>query len=406
MILSFFKNLGRDLFRQPLRTVLTLSGVVWGTFAIVLLLAFGGSVQKQSMKSMRGRSIVIVWPRTTTMAYKGFIKGKAIRISPEIVDKIKSKIPAIRQASPEYVESKKIRYAGEEVFNTVRGINVEYRAMRKTIPARGRWLNESDMQYKRRVCFLGNTIAENLFGDEDPVGKQIFIQGMPFMVVGVMIEKIQAGNYSGQPDEHCVFMPWTTFQAIFGSKYVRNFIFRPWDSRDSKIVTKQVRRTLGDMIGFSPQDKDALFVWDDNDIENSMKLFFLAFNIFLGILGTFTLMVGGTGVASIMLVVVEERTREIGIKLAVGAKRRTILLQFFAEALTVILFGGALGFFNAALVLNLLPLEMIEDYVGIPQINPLVGIVTVLILLAIGTISGMIPARRAASTNPVEALRG
>ena len=120
MIVSFFKNLFRDLYRQPLRTVLTLSGVVWGTFAIVLLLAFGNSVQKQSMKSMRGRSIVIVWQGTTTIPYKGFIKGKRVRITPQNVLSLKQKLPEIRQASPEYVESKRIRYKTEELLNSVR----------------------------------------------------------------------------------------------------------------------------------------------------------------------------------------------------------------------------------------------------------------------------------------------
>ncbi|MFC2155179.1 ABC transporter permease [Acidobacteriota bacterium] len=207
MIISFFRNLSRDLYRQPLRTVLTLSGVVWGTFAIVLLLAFGNSVQKQSMKSMRGRSITIVWPQTTTIPYKGFTKGKRVRIAPRDVLRLKKKIPEIRQASPEYVESKRIRYKREELLNSVRGVNVEYRAMRKSIPARGRWLNETDMKNKRRVCFLGDTITKNLFHEEEPVGKQIFIEEAPFTVIGIMIKKIQAGNYSGQLDEHCVFMP-------------------------------------------------------------------------------------------------------------------------------------------------------------------------------------------------------
>jgi putative ABC transport system permease protein len=380
--------------------------VVWGTFAIVLLLAFGNSVQKQSGKTMRGRSIVIVWPQRTTMPYRGFTKGKRVRITPENVNQLKQKIPEIRQASPEYVESKRIRYKKEELLNSVRGINVEYREMRKTIPAKGRWLNEIDMKNKRRVCFLGNTIAETLFHEEEPVGKQVFIEGVPFTVIGVMIDKIQAGNYAGQIDEHCVFMPWTTFEAIFGAKYVGTFIFRPWDPLKSKDLIQKVREYLGNMIGFSPEDKDALFIWDDNDIENSLKIFFLAFNIFLGLLGAFTLLVGGIGVASIMLVVVEERTREIGIKLAVGAKRKNILWQFFSESLLIILFGGGVGFFNAALLLSLIPVEKIKDYVGIPKINPLVGIVTILVLLIIGTISGIIPARRAASTNPVEALRG
>ena len=166
-----------------------------------------------------------------------------------------------------------------------------------------------------------------------------------------------------------------------------------------------MREELGEMAGFSPDDNDALFVWDWTEFEKSFSIFFLAFNIFLGVIGSFTLLVGGVGVASIMLIVVEERTKEIGIKLAVGAKRRHVLWQFFAESLAIVLLGGGLGFLFAALVLRVLPAERIEDFVGNPQINPAVGVATVLILLAIGVISGMMPARRAASTNPIEALR-
>ena len=166
-----------------------------------------------------------------------------------------------------------------------------------------------------------------------------------------------------------------------------------------------MREKLGDMAGFSPDDKDALFIWDWTEFEKSFSIFFLAFNIFLGVIGSFTLLVGGVGVASIMLVVVEERTKEIGIKLAVGAKRRHVLCQFFAESLSIVLFGGGLGFLLAVVVLKAIPIEKIKDFVGIPLIDPAVGVVTILILLAIGVISGLMPARRAASTNPIEALR-
>jgi putative ABC transport system permease protein len=166
-----------------------------------------------------------------------------------------------------------------------------------------------------------------------------------------------------------------------------------------------VREYLGEKAGFSPDDEDALFVWDWTEFEKSFSIFFMAFNVFLGLIGSFTLLVGGVGVASIMLVVVEERTKEIGIKLAVGAKRRHILWQFFSESLTIILIGGGLGFLLAALVLKAIPAEKIKEYVGAPYINPAVGVATVLILLIIGIVSGIRPAQRAASTNPIEALR-
>jgi putative ABC transport system permease protein len=407
MIFTFFRNLFRDLKRQPLRTSMTLSGVGWGTFAVVLLLAFGSAVGRQNMISFRGvgQGFVIAFPASTTLPYQGLPKGRLVRLTPEQVILAGQKIPGIKRTAFEFTASRPIRYSREDVLNTVRGVTVEYGDIRNIIAGEGRYLNETDIALKRRVCVLGNTVTGNLFHKEEAVGRTISIEGIPFTVVGVMKKKIQTSMFSGQRDEHCAFIPWTTYSALYGDKYVGSFIFQPANPAASKRITRLVREDLGNRAGFSPDDKDALFVWDWTEVERSFSIFFLAFNIFLGVIGAFTLMVGGVGVASIMLVVVEERTREIGIKLAVGAKRRHILWQFFAESLTIILFGGGMGFLFAALVLRVLPIEKIKDYVGIPELNPAVGVTTILILLAIGIISGLVPARKAASTNPIEALR-
>lgn len=396
-----------DLYRQPLRTFLTLSGVVWGTFAIVLLLAFGDGLKKSSMKSMHGmgEGIVIVWPGVTTLSYKGITKGKQVRLTSEQVMEMKQKVRDIRRLSPEFRRNKRIRYKKEEYNNTVRGVNGEYQYMRNEIAVKGRFLNEIDVENKRRVCFIGNTIAKNLFHDEEPVGKKVFVEGVPFVVIGVLIRKIQNSNYSGQRDEHCLFIPYTTFASLYGQKYVDNIIIQPWPGQSVPVIA-DTREYLGNKIGFSPEDNDALFIWDFTDFEKSLNAFFLAFNIFLAMIGSFTLLVGGVGVASIMLVVVEERIKEIGVKLAVGAKRKQILRQFFSEALIIILMGGIIGFIFAASVLKLVPVELIEDFVGVPKINVTVGVVTILILLAVGSVSGLMPARKAASTDPIEALRG
>jgi putative ABC transport system permease protein len=407
VILIFFRNLFRDLRRQPLRTSLTLSGVGWGTFAVVLLLAFGSAVSRQNIKSFRGvgQGFVIAFPASTTLAYHGLPKGRPVRLTPEQVILTGRKVPGIKRMAFEFTATRPIRYGREDVLNTVRGATVEYGDIRNIIAGEGRYINDTDIVQKRRVCLIGNTIKDNLFHKEEAVGRTLFIEGVPFTVVGVMKKKIQTSNFSGQRDEHCAVIPWTTYSALFGDKYIGSMIFQPANPAASKRITRLVREDLGNRAGFSPDDKDALFVWDWTEFEKSFSIFFLAFNVFLGVIGSFTLLVGGVGVASIMMVVVEERTKEIGIKLAVGARRRYILWQFFAESLTIVLFGGGLGFLFAVLVLRVIPVEKIKDYVGIPEINPAVGVATILILLVIGIVSGMAPARRAASTNPIEALR-
>ncbi len=410
MIAIFFRNLFRDLIRQPLRTALTLSGVVWGTFSVVLLLAFGDSVSKAQIKRFHGmgQGIVLVFPSQTTLPWQGFLKGKAVRITPEMVEEIPDKVPGIEIISPEFVGGRLIRHGRNEFRNTVRGVNPQFELMRNTIAAKGRFLDPEDMAARKRVCFIGDVLATDLFATDEPVGQSVFIDSVPFTVVGVMRTKLQSSNYNGQRDERCAFIPWTTYASLYGNKYISNFIFRPLDTGRSKAVTEDIKGHLSKLIGFSPADPDALSVWDTLEFEKQFTTFFLAFTIFLGVIGSFTLLVGGVGVASIMRVVVDERTREIGVKLAVGARRRTILWQFFSESLVIMLLGGLIGFGLSTAVLQAakaFPEGGFTDFVGVPVLNPLVVVTTVFILLAIGVIAGMIPARTAASTDPIEALR-
>jgi len=409
MIAIFFRNLARDLMRQPMRTILTLSGVIWGTFSVILLIAFGESVGKAQKKRFHGmgHGIVLMFPSQTTLPYKGFQKGKPIRITPEQVENIPDKVSDIEIISPEFIRSSRMRYKRQEYLNTVRGINPSFELMRNIIPEKGRFINPLDMKERRRVCLIGNVLAADLFTTDDPLGKSIFIEGVPFTVIGVMAEKLQSSNYNGNRDERCAFIPWTTFSALYGTKYVSDIIFRPLDFNRSVAVTQGIKEHLSKLIGFDPQDPDAIFVWDTLEMEKSFQTFFIAFNIFLGVIGSFTLLVGGVGVASIMMVVVEERSREIGVKLAVGARRRTILFQFFSESLTIMLVGGFVGFAFSGAVVRLVQSmpENVTQFVGTPQISPLVAVSSISILLLIGTVAGFIPAKNAASTNPIAALR-
>lgn len=410
MLAAFFRNLGRDLIRQPLRTVLTLSGVVWGTFSVVLLVAFGQSVGRAQVKRFHGMGtgIVLLFPSRTTLPWQGLQKGKPVRITPEQVEDLTDKVPGIELISPEFVQGRRIRFERQEYLSTIRGVNPSFELMRNTIAARGRFINSTDMEERRRVCLIGDVLASDLFSGGDPLGRQILIEGVPFTVVGVMAKKLQSSNYNGNRDERCAFIPWTTFSALYGQKYVSNIIFRPLEPVRSQAVLGDIKRHFAKLIGFDPADTDAIADWDTVENERMFSTFFVAFNVFLGVLGAFTLLVGGVGVASIMMVVVEERTREIGVKLAVGARRRTILLQFFGESLAIMLLGGFVGFALSTFVIRAIEtvnLPSVTDFVGTPALSPPVVASTILILLGIGTISGLIPARRAASTNPIAALR-
>jgi putative ABC transport system permease protein len=202
-----------------------------------------------------------------------------------------------------------------------------------------------------------------------------------------------------------VFIPASTFSAVFGAIHVRNIIFTPKDSRDSKEVMAQVRETLGKKYKFDPTDEDAVEMWDTTEMDKFMFYFFLAFNIFMGLIGSFTLAVGGIGVANIMYIVVQERVREIGVKRAVGAKRNMILFQFFFESMFIVAFGSAIGFAIAIGVTQLMAYLPIQEFVGTPVISIEVAIATALVLAVVGVTSGLMPARRAANLDVVEALR-
>ena len=405
----FLRNLVRDLLRQPLRTALTLSGVVWGTFSVILLIAFGDFVSKAQIKRFHGmgQGIVLVSPSRTTLPWQGFLKGKPVRVTPEMVEAIPEKVAGIEYISPEFVGRGILRNGRNEFNNTIRGINPVFERMRNTIAETGRFIDPEDMAQRKRVAFIGDVLAKNLFGDVPAVGRTVFIDRVPFTIVGVMRKKTQNSNYNGQRDELCAFIPWTTFAALYGNKYVSNVIFRPADFGRNKAVMGDIKKHLAKLIGFSPEDPDALGIWDTLDFEKQFRTFFIAFTVFMAVIGSFTLLVGGVGVASIMRVVVEERTREIGIKLAVGARRKTILRQFFAESLMIMLVGGILGFVLSGLALQAAKAfpGQFTEFVGVPVLNPLVIVSTIFILLAIGVVAGMIPARAAASTDPIAALR-
>ena len=394
------------------RTAMTMFGIIWGTLTVVLLLAFGVGVKKQMSINMHGigEGLVIVWPGQTSIPYEGYGKGRPIRLNEDDIEMIRANVQEIKYISPEFSKWGSPIRVGDKINRpNISGIIPEYAIMRSIRPEPGgRWLNDLDIEQNRRVVFIGNKLRDFLFGENaDAIGKYVYIEETPFLVVGVMLDKTQNSSYSSR-DQDRAFIPMTTFKSIFGFKYLNNFVYQITGPLVSAQAKKNVYAAVAKKFKFDPNDKETLGIWDTTEFDTFIFYFNLGFNIFMGLMGVVTLIVGGIGLANIMYVIVQERTREIGIRRSVGAKSRNIFGQLLLEAFVVIGIGAVIGFVLALILINLIaaiPVQEFREAVGVPVFDPWVAIITVLILGMVGFLAGFFPARRAAKLNVIDCLR-
>lgn len=397
-----------DIRRHRMRTTLTVLGIAWGTVAVVVLLAFGVGLERQTRKNFHGlgEQIVLLFGGRTTVPHAGFPDGRSIRLREEDGALLRSEIPDIVQLSPEFSErGTPMRRGRESASPNITGVYPVYGELRNVIADRGgRFLNRLDMEQRRRVAVLGDDLRELLFGEEDAVGRTVHVGDTPFLVVGVMKPKIQNSSYNSR-DEDRIFIPASTHRAVFGGRHVANLVYRTRSADRTEAVEERVYQVLGRKYRFSAGDEDALGVWDTSEFEQEFDYLFLGFRIFFAIVGSFTLSVGAIGVANIMYIVVRERTPEIGLRRSVGATRRDILLQFFGEAFGIVALGAVAGLVASVGIVEMLGMLPMDDFVGTPTISPTVLGVTLLLLAAISFLAGLFPARRAAELDPVECMR-
>ncbi|MCI0707254.1 MAG: ABC transporter permease [Ignavibacteriae bacterium] len=405
--LTIVKEFWQDLKAQKLRAFLTMFGIVWGTVAIIVLISFGVGFQRQMSINMHGmgESIAIVWPGRTTKAWEGFGTGRPMSFIEEDTRLLAKLVPNIKTISPEYGRWTTAR-VGENILNSlVSGIYPTYADMRNIIPQMGgRFINDLDIEHRRRVCLIGDKVKEYLFADSSAIGKVIYISSVPFTVVGVMQPKTQNSSYNSR-DRDRIFIPSTTFSSVFGVIRLSNIIYQVKDPTLGEETVEDVRSVLGRKYKFDPTDRDAAWIWDTTQMDKFFFYFFLGFNIFMGLIGSFTLGVAGVGVANIMYIVVQERIKEIGIKRAVGAKKINVLSQFFLETFFIIFLGSSIGFVIAVGIIQILQFLPIKDFVGTPVLSMEVVIATASILGLIGLAAGLMPARKAANLDVVECLR-
>jgi putative ABC transport system permease protein len=404
--LTFLRQLIQDVRQQKLRTALTLLGITWGTVSVALLVAFGEGLQKRVEKNQHGmgEGVVIVWPARTSIPFEGLGKGRAIRVTEDDIEALRREVPEAN-FSGEYGRGNSVlRHQRVRLTPQLTAASPIYSLMRNLIPSEGgRYVNDLDVDRRRRVVFLGYKLKNDLFGSAEAIGRTVMIDNIPFLVVGVLQEKEQDSNYNGQ-DKDAAFMPGTTYRALYGARRVDNFIFQAKDSAQTETVKKHVYAVLGQRLKFDATDKEALGMWDTTEGEKMLRTVFIGLRLFLGIVGSFTLIVGGIGVSNIMYVVVEERTREIGLKMAVGAKPRWVMGQFLLETLMLTAVGGTLGFLFTIGVIAVFP-SSLDKFVGTPEASPFVVLTTTALLGLIGLVAGYFPARRAAFLDPVVALK-
>jgi len=408
MALGSIKQFLNDMRRQKLRTILTMFGIFWGTCSIVLLFAFGKGIGDAQIKSQKGlgENIAIVWPGITSIPYKGLPRGRRVRYTESDIRLIKDRAVTISRISPEYSRwNVAMKFGKQSVVQNMVGVWPEFGEMRNLIPDAGsRFINDLDMSEKRRVVFIGDKLKADLFADAEAVGQTVLMNGVPFTVVGVMKTKKQDSSYNGR-DSNKAYIPASTFQSMYSYRYPNDFVVQCKPQFTMKMSRDEIEEILGARYKFDPDDKEALSVWDTTEGIAFIKTFFMAFQMFLVGIGVATLITGGIGVSNIMNVVLEERTKEIGIKMALGARKSYILAQFIFETLLITAVGGVLGFLFAYLIVKIFPLLKLEEFVGVPTVNVWGAVLAMVLLGIVGLVAGIFPARRAANLQPVQALK-
>jgi len=414
----------REILRQALatfrahklRTFLTMFGLVWGIASVILLVGLGRGFivdQKKHMESL-GKDLAIVWGGRTSAQVGGRAAGREIHLNVDDARLIRDECYLVKNVSPE------LRRTIPEVrqFNSanrgVVGMWPSYQEFRSLKVSEGRLLTDDDEREGRRVLVLGSKAYRQLYPGQPAIGATVLVKSVPYSVVGVLKEKKQNSNYSG-PDNDYLFAPYSAVSRDFPPPekpgagitkgYLDDIVFEVVDPEEHEEAVLQVRRTLGRVRHFDPQDKDALFIWDTMDGAKQLAKIFGVVTFFFGCVAIVTLCLGGIGVMNIMLVSVTERTREIGTRKAMGATKRDILRQFFAESAMLTVVSGLLGLGLGVGTCVLIKAVPLPDFVPHPIVSPISIVLSILTLSLITVTAGMYPAQRAADMTPVESLR-
>ncbi len=395
------------------RSALTMLGMAWGIATVVLLLAYGTGFSTAIInifKAYASMQAMGVAAGRTSMQAGGTKAGTTIRLTTDDIDRVLANVPSVTRITPESFYSAPVSYEGRSYTWDVRGGNPNTQEIQNLQVEVGRFYSAEDMQMRSRVCVLGSESKEKLFSGRFALGERIRINGIPYQVVGVLKARPQEGNENSI--NRVVYIPFPTLSDFRDTHYI-DMIWIDFSGEDYGTVEKAIRKTMAAEHNFRADDKRALFVFSLMEQLSQFHIITMALQVMLAFIGALTLGIGGVGLMNIMLVSVTQRTREIGVEKAMGARRLDILVQFLSEALALTFLGGLFGIILAYIISfsvgNLTFYSALAKHGEMGDIRLIISPVSVLvatiILTLVGLVSGMIPAVRASRLDPIEALR-
>ncbi|RLD11036.1 MAG: hypothetical protein DRI44_04505 [Chlamydiae bacterium] len=408
----YFKLAISEFHVHKKRFNLTALAIAWGTCSILVLLAFGQGMKDRLGDTIKriGDNIIMVRGRRTSIPYRGLAGRRKIALDQDDVALLKTSLPELKYVGGVYKSwGKKAMAEKKEADIEITGVDGGYGLARYLMPIQnGRFINLRDVSEKKRVIFMGCDAAEKFFNLNDAVGKTLLVQNVPFTIIGLLEKKELSASF-GSDENSRTYIPSSTFAALYGNIYYDRLIISIKNPDDAEYVQQRIRNILGSKHSFNPDDETAIKIRNTMEMTKKLGSVMLGFQVLLGFIGGITLMISGVGLANIMYASIKQRTREIGVKIAIGAQPDQIRKQIIVESFFFSIAGGCLGGLMAFMIITLLsqfPLsnKALQFFMN-ARLSFNVWIATSIVLVIITFLAGYFPAKTASQQNPIDSLR-